>query len=337
MDSLELRKNLAGLIARDTTGAPRDGVFPRHSNALVTATASTGPMTVNVAAFEAALVRQGGPLWMQNDGTVAVSIATAPVANSRIDVVYARQNESAAPMSDGSDTAVIDVVTGTPSGSPVKPSIPVGALELATVVVPTGVTATTGGGVVITQTYACTASSGGVVRLRNQAEQDAWSPADGSLGWRLDTGALLNRVSGVWRVVAGSSDTRNRAVGTTNTFTNPTTPSDFTQTADKDALDMTFVKHSAGTTLRVSMQIPFVFSSGAAQVLSAVINIAGTDYVVAAQVVPTAPFYGTLTAVRDITGVAAGSTAIKPRVQSQSAASVAVNATTRVSYRVDEI
>jgi hypothetical protein len=158
-------------------------------------------MTVNVAAFEAALVRQGGPLFTQNDGTVAVTIAAAPVSNSRIDVIYVKQNESAAPMSDGADTAVILAVTGTAAASPVKPAIPTGALELATVLVPTGVTATTGGGVVITQTAPLTATAGGVVNLRNSTEQTAWSPGDGALAYRLDLGQMHQVYATVWRPI----------------------------------------------------------------------------------------------------------------------------------------
>jgi len=199
VDQLELRRNLAGLVVRDSSGNPRAGVFPRSTSAIVSATASTGPMTVSVAAFEAALVRENGPLFMANDGAVAVSLATAPVSNSRIDVIYARQNESAAPMSDGADTAVIAAATGTAAASPVKPSIPTGALELATVLVPTGVSATNAGGVVITQTAPFTAAAGGTVLLRSSAEQTAWTPGDGSAAYRFDTGAELLRVAGAWK------------------------------------------------------------------------------------------------------------------------------------------
>src|SRR3546814_20793599 len=124
---------------------------------------------------------------MQNDGTVAATITTAPVSNSRIDVVYVKQNESAAPMSDGADTAVIAVVAGTAAASPVKPAIPTGALELATVLVPSGVTATNAGGVVITQTAPFTATAGGVVYVRNATERDAWTPAQGAIAYQIHT------------------------------------------------------------------------------------------------------------------------------------------------------
>ncbi len=164
VDSLELRRDLSGLVARNAAGAVRAGVFPRSSSALVSATSSTGPMTVNVAAYEAGLDRFG-VLFTANDGTVPVTIAAAPVSNSRIDVVYMKQNESGAPMSDGSTTTVILAQTGVAAPSPVKPAIPSGALELATVTVPTGVTATTGVGVVITQTAPFTAAAGGIVWL----------------------------------------------------------------------------------------------------------------------------------------------------------------------------
>lgn len=198
VDSIELRRNLAGLIVRDAAGVPRAGVFPRSTAALVTATASTGPMTVNVGPFEAALVRESGPLFIASSGTVAATITAAPVANSRIDVVYARQNESAAPMSDGNDDAVVVVQQGTAAASPVKPAIPDGALELATVTVPSGVTATNQGGVVVTQSGPLTATAGGTVLLRNQTDEDAWAPGSGATAYRLDLRAPMVRNGTVW-------------------------------------------------------------------------------------------------------------------------------------------
>lgn len=175
VDSTELRKNLAGLILRDTSGAARAGVFPRHTNALVTSKAS---MAVDVAAFEGCAVRGGGPIFMSNDGTVSVTIDAAPGSNSRIDVVYFKQNESASPYSDANDNPIFGVGKGTAAPSPSKPTIPTGAVELATILIPSGVSATNAGGVVITQTFQYTTVAGGILWVRNQTERAAlaaWS------------------------------------------------------------------------------------------------------------------------------------------------------------------
>lgn len=228
VDSLEARRNLAGLIVRDEAGVPRAGVLPRTTAALVTATSSTGPMTVNVATAWLVLVREGGVLFTQNNGTTSVTIGTAPVSNSRIDVVYAKQNESAAPMSDGADTAVIGVVAGTAAASPVKPSIPVGALELATVEIPSGVTATNQGGVVITQTYPYTATAGSPVWFRSKGAMDLWEPEDGSFAWHTGVQAMYLRTGGAWNaysthfVERARSTDQSIASGDWTTVTYPT-------------------------------------------------------------------------------------------------------------------
>ncbi len=51
---------------------------------------------------------------------------------------------------------------------------------------------------VITQTAPYTAMEGGVVSLRNQAEQDAWAPANGSMAYRVDLARFMVRDSGSW-------------------------------------------------------------------------------------------------------------------------------------------
>lgn len=168
------RKDIAGLITRDGAGNARAGVFYRSSSPIVTARSD---MKVDVAAFEAAAVQYGGPILLANDGTVQVTIATAPVANSRIDVVYVKQNESAAPGVDADNSKVLGAVTGTPAASPVKPAIPTGALELATVQVPAGALATNAGGVTITQTNQYTAAAGAPVAFRTRSDMNQWTAA----------------------------------------------------------------------------------------------------------------------------------------------------------------
>lgn len=149
--------------------------------------------------------------------------------------------------------------------------------------------------------------------------------------------ATATRPTAGWWSEPTAAAARDRAMSVTNSFSNPTVAQDFPVAADKAALDLPFVKASAASLLRVNITIPLVFSSGATQVMTAVINIDGTDYPVGTQIFPTAPFYGTITGTRDIPGIAAGSRPIKPRVQTQAGATVAVNSTTRVSFQVQEV
>ena len=166
------RKDIAGLITKDVNGVVRSGVFLRHLNPLVTARAD---MKVDVAAFEACAVQFGGPILLANDGTLQVALATAPVANSRIDVVYVKQNESAAPGTDADTSRVLAAVTGTAAASPTKPALPAGALELATVLVPAGVVATNASGVTISPTFQYSAPAGVPVPFRSLSDLQLWT------------------------------------------------------------------------------------------------------------------------------------------------------------------
>ena len=196
VDSTELRKALAGLILRDTSGNARAGVFPRHTSALVSSKAS---MAVDVAAFEGVTVRGGGPIFMANDGTVSVSVDAAPVSNSRIDVVYFKQNESASPYSDANNLPVIAIAKGTAGAVPVKPTIPPGATELATILIPSGVSATNAGGVVITQTFQYTALTGALLWVRNSTERGALPTLPvGTTTLQLDTSMSYRWSGSAW-------------------------------------------------------------------------------------------------------------------------------------------
>jgi hypothetical protein len=66
-------------------------------------------------------------------------------------------------------------VQGTAAPSPVKPAVPTGAVELATVQIPAGATATNSGGVVITQTAQFTAAPGAFVPVRTLALLTGWT------------------------------------------------------------------------------------------------------------------------------------------------------------------
>jgi hypothetical protein len=199
VDPVELRKDLAGLIIRTAAGVARQGIFPRTTTSIVTSLAS---MNVAVAAFEGIAVRGGGPVFLANDGSINVAIAAAPVSNSRIDVVYFRQKEDGyGGFADGSNGAEIAVVTGIAAASPVKPALPTGAVELATVLVPAGVATTNAGGVVITQTYAFTALTGSPIWVRNSTELAALTGfAAATKAYRLDNAVTYQYDGAAWAI-----------------------------------------------------------------------------------------------------------------------------------------
>jgi hypothetical protein len=172
-DANDTRYDFNNLVVCNADGSPRGGVTAPLT-ALVSATAT---MNVSVAAFSAVAVRDGGTVLLANDGPVNVLLSAAPASNSRIDVIYAKQNDASSTVTtpDGNNTPVIDKVTGTAAASPTKPSIPAGAVELATVQVPSTATATNSGGVVINQTAQFTAAPGGSVPFPTVALMNAWT------------------------------------------------------------------------------------------------------------------------------------------------------------------
>lgn len=214
-----------GLISKTGAGTNtiRSGLFYDGVSNIVTGAAN---MSYNVAAFTAVSSRgpgQGAVLFA-NDGTVNVATTAAPGSNSRIDVVYVWQREFA--LDGGSTAPVIGVVQGTPASSPAVPSLSAfpGAIELARITVPAGVTATNSGAT-ITQTAPFTAAAGGVVTFRTIAERDAAAMPNGTVAFVLNTGDISRRVSGAWRRsdttitgtinIAGASLTSTGNVGTT--------------------------------------------------------------------------------------------------------------------------
>jgi hypothetical protein len=166
-DASDTRYLFAGLVACDVAGVPRAGVTSPVGTNLVTASAT---MNVSVARFQAVAVRDSGALLLANDGPANVLIGNAPGPNSRLYLITAKQNDSSSTVltPDGDDLPVFGVLVGTPSATPVRnpAGLPAGAIELATIQVPAGATATNSGGVVITQTAQFTAAAGAPIPVR---------------------------------------------------------------------------------------------------------------------------------------------------------------------------
>lgn len=177
---LDARRDMSGLFVCDkTTMMPIAGILDRSQDNLVTGNGNS--MSVTVHPFNAVLNRYGA-LLIQNDGNVNVPLNAAPSTNSRIDVVYVKQNETRSPMSDSSDVPEFGVVKGTVAASPVAPAVPAGALALAQVLLPAGVSNTATGGVTITQTYIGAATKGNMLRVQTSAQRDAMTMVpDGTL------------------------------------------------------------------------------------------------------------------------------------------------------------
>ncbi|MBC8726069.1 hypothetical protein F6X37_32395 [Paraburkholderia sp. 31.1] len=328
----DTRLLVAAMVESDTTGKPRAGVLPSHYNPLVTGT--TG-MAYQVAAFSAVTTRAGmGAELVANDGAATVATTAAPGANSRIDVIWVRSLFTTT--GDAGTDPVFGVTQGTAAASPSKPSIPSGALELATAVILSTTTQTSTA--VITQTHPYTAMEGGTVALRNQAEMDAWAPADGGVVYQIDAASTFLRVRGGWVMqFSPRSMVRTRQIGATNTFTNATATTDLPQSGDATALAGTFVKQSPLTKLIVQVAATVQLSSGSAQAGFIVVRIGVTDYDVGRMQFPAAINRQTITGILEITGVPAGSLPVKVRFRAASASAFELFTDDRVQYSIMEV
>lgn len=188
---LDTTKIVAGMVFTDATGAPRQGIFP-PATAQFNLVSGTSRLAYRVERFLAVTSRvDGGAELVTNDGPVEIATTAAPAANARYDVIFVRARRSAE--GDDSDLPEIAVRQGAtaPVGSLVKPTLPAGALELASVVVGAGATSTTQTSVTITNTARFTTWNGGIVNVRQESELTS-TPA----------------LSAVWGARAMSLDTR---------------------------------------------------------------------------------------------------------------------------------
>lgn len=195
---LDARRDMSGLFVCDkTTLMPIAGILDRSQDNLVTSRGDS--MSVTVHPFNAVLNRYGA-LLIQNDGNVNVPLDAAPSANSRIDVVYVKQNETRPPMSDGSDVPKFFVAKGVAAATPVAPSVPAGGLALAQVLLPAGVSNTAASGVVITQTYIGAALKGDMLLVQNSIQRDAMTMVpEGTLLHNVADSCDYVRKGGKWR------------------------------------------------------------------------------------------------------------------------------------------
>lgn len=195
--ALDARMMDAAKVVRTNTGAVRTGVlWTSAASGNVVGSTSSMNVTIVTADFVLSRGQTDGAVVLSNSGSTSVLLDVAPSANSRIDVVWVKQNDTES--GDPDSSATFGKTTGNAAASPTKPSIPVGALELATVLVPAGVTATNASGVVVSNTFQYSATYGGPVRYRTEDEMRADSTVPDGIGAFVTGGGSFYRRSGYW-------------------------------------------------------------------------------------------------------------------------------------------
>lgn len=145
-EPIDVRKDLAGLF----TGA---GVLPGSSSPLVVGTAGFA-YQVNAGSWVTSRGASDGVHLWGNDGPVSVSTSVAPGSGlSRIDIIYALHPANGE-NGDTTSEPELGVAQGTAASSPVAPTLPTGALELARNTMTSAATTTASAGNTITQTAA---------------------------------------------------------------------------------------------------------------------------------------------------------------------------------------
>lgn len=118
-----------------------EGVLPPAATSLQVTQSSPNAMTVDVAVGSCVVTGDDqanqGKYLVKSEAIETVNIGAAPGSGSRHDLVVVQVRDPNATGPAGDDV-IIDVIAGTPSGSPVDPSLPDSALPLARVRVPSG-------------------------------------------------------------------------------------------------------------------------------------------------------------------------------------------------------
>jgi hypothetical protein len=128
------------------------------SDSLAVTQNSPAGLSVIVASGWAAIVgttqANMGTYVTYNDAPVVLSITTADPTNPRVDLVCATVND--AYYTGALNNVVLQVVAGTPAGSPVAPALPANSITLATVAVGAGATAITNANITDTRVLVTT-------------------------------------------------------------------------------------------------------------------------------------------------------------------------------------
>ncbi|ALV45837.1 hypothetical protein MB46_10430 [Arthrobacter alpinus] len=169
----EHRLAIAGQYAENAPGVPRSGLLVPAATNVVTPTATTVPLTYNVAAVAAVIARtvDEGVYTPTTTGTTAVPTANAPASGSRWDLVWFKQNDQE--KGDADNAAVLGVTSGVAGATPTRPtgSVPAGAIVIAEAQIFSGTATTTAAPNTVTQVFPITASRGAPIPVRSLAER----------------------------------------------------------------------------------------------------------------------------------------------------------------------
>lgn len=213
-----LRSPFNTLVSGLITGGSmktRGGVHPSVGTSYTTAQNGTPNMTVLVGSGVAFVPgtegAKQGSYDVLNDGTVSLAITASNPSNPRYDLVILRVYDSF--YSGASNTAALEIVTGTAAASPAEPATPANSFVLARVTVGAGVTSITNANILDRRIYIT--AVGGLIPVNTNTERDAIQGASSGISAINRTGGTIDYWTGsVWRPV-GPAKLANLAAGST--------------------------------------------------------------------------------------------------------------------------
>jgi len=117
-----------------------------------------------------------------SDANVTGSVTAADATYARKDIVYIQVNDSSAGDGSGATTAPVLYLAGTPSASPVAPTLPARSFLVGTISVPVA----GGGSPTVVRNPSVYVAAGAVLPIYSQTERDALTPYVGMDIQRMD-------------------------------------------------------------------------------------------------------------------------------------------------------
>ncbi|ASR83813.1 minor tail protein [Arthrobacter phage PitaDog] len=198
----EARLALGATLIENAPGVPRSGVMETGDTTLVYGSGASMTYYIDPAHFVVHRTQGEGAYVFMNEGIQTVAASAAPGTNSRIDLIWVKQNDVA--KGDANNLAVPGVTVGTTAAVPTAPygSVPAGALVLAEAVVSAGQTLASQAS--YTQVFSYTATRGSLIKVRSKADRDLiTTPVVGQCVMRLDRNNHVQQWNGsAWKYIS---------------------------------------------------------------------------------------------------------------------------------------
>lgn len=160
----------------------RSGFRVDTASNILTATSTTWTLAPCSAMIDPGASTHQGMYGWATDANVTGSVTAADATYARKDIVYIQVNDSSAGDGSGATTAPVLYLAGTPSASPVAPSLPARSFLVGTITVPQS----GGGSPTVVLNTARYVAAGGIQPVYSQAERDALVAYDGLRVVRMD-------------------------------------------------------------------------------------------------------------------------------------------------------